>query len=98
MSESVITPEIVNTSDVMGGEPRVEGHRISVRQIAEAVEGRELSAETVARMYDLDVATIYRALTYYHENVEEMAAVRNHRQKLEEAAREDALTPEDIDE
>ncbi|EMA54518.1 DUF433 domain-containing protein [Halococcus salifodinae] len=62
------TARIVKGEDVMGGEPRIEGRRISVRQVAGWVEKGDLSAKTVADRYDLDIADVYRALTYYHEN------------------------------
>ena len=50
------TARIVTDEAVMGGEPRIEGHRISVRQVADWVEKGDLSAKTVADRYDLDIA------------------------------------------
>lgn len=88
---------IVTDSSVLGGEPHVEGRRISVLQVYEEVEGRGLEPRTVADRYDLDVAAVYRALAYYHENPKEMASVRDRRQERIEAARGNALTPEDIE-
>lgn len=79
---------IVRTDDVMGGEPRIEGRRIAVRQVAEWVEEQGLSAQAVADRYDLDVADVYRALAYYHEHPGEMAAVRRRRERLERQALE----------
>ena len=79
---------ILRTDDVMGGEPRIDGRRITVRQIAEWVEDQGLSAQAVADRYDLDVADVYRALTYYHEHPDEMAAVRRQRERLEQEALE----------
>ena len=63
----------------MGGEPRIEGRRITVRQVAEWVEEAGLSAKTVADRYDLDVADVYHAPVYYHEHASEMAAVERRR-------------------
>jgi uncharacterized protein (DUF433 family) len=40
----------------MGGEPRIDGRRIAVRQIAERIEEGDRSAKTVADRYDLDIA------------------------------------------
>jgi uncharacterized protein (DUF433 family) len=82
------TARIVRDESVMGGEPRIEGHRISVRQVADWVEKGDLSAKTVADRYDLDIADVYRALTYYHENPAEMAEVRRRRTEQIRAARE----------
>ena len=82
------TARIVTDEAVMGGEPRIEGHRISVRQVADWVEKSDLSAKTVADRYDLDIADVYRALIYYHEHPGEMTEVRRRRRKREERARE----------
>lgn len=79
---------IVSDDDVMGGEPRIAGRRIAVRQIAELVESDGLDAEAVADRYDLDVADVYRALTYYHDNPAEMARVERTRAEEERAALE----------
>ena len=82
------TARIVKDDGVMGGEPHIAGHRISVRQVADWVEESDLSAKTVADRYDLDIADVYRALTYYHEHPGEMAAVRRRRREREQRARE----------
>jgi len=79
---------IARDEDVMGGEPRIEGHRITVRQIVERVEGRGLDPETVADRHDLRLADVYRALTYYHDNPEEMDRIERNRREREQAARE----------
>ena len=73
------TARVVSNDAVMGGEPRIEGRRIAVRQVAEWVEQGGLSAKTVADRYDLDVADVYHALAYYHEHPSEMAAVERRR-------------------
>jgi len=92
------TARIVTDEAVMGGEPRIEGHRISVRQVADWVEKGDLSAKTVADRYDLNIADVYRALTYYHEHPGEMAEVRRRRAEREARARKRAaVTPEDFE-
>jgi uncharacterized protein (DUF433 family) len=89
---------IVSDEDVMGGEPRIEGRRITVRQVAEWVEDRGLDARTVADRHDLDVAAVYRALAYYHEHPEEMAEVRADREDAEERALDgDAATVNELE-
>lgn len=90
--------QIVQTEDVLGGNPRIKGSRIGVFFIHEQVEGRGLSAQTVADRYDLDVAGVYRALTYYHEHPDEMMAISRRREKLLEDAQADptvATGPDD---
>ncbi|MEF8861817.1 MAG: DUF433 domain-containing protein [Haloarculaceae archaeon] len=73
------TLRVVGDDAVMGGEPRTEDLRSTVRQIAEWVEGAGLSARTVAGRYDLDVADVYHALAYYHEHPSETAAAERRR-------------------
>lgn len=91
------TARIVKDDAVMGGEPRIEGHRISVRQVADWVEKGDLSGKTVADRYNLDIADVYRALTYFHEHPGEMAEIRRRRREREKRARKRAaVTPEDF--
>jgi uncharacterized protein (DUF433 family) len=86
------TREVVR-DDAMSGEPRIEGTRVTVLRIAALVEESGLAAQTVADKYDLDVADVYRALTYYHENPDVVAEVRRERREAEEevAEREDTV-------
>jgi len=68
-------------------EPHLEGRRITVQFIKEQVEERRLDPRTVADRHDLDVADVYRALTYYHDHPEEMRTIERQRQsEIEEHA------------
>lgn len=92
---------IVSTPDVLGGDPRIEGRRISVYFIHEQVEGRGLRPQTVADRHDLDIADIYHALAYYHEHPNEMAEIERRRlRRLDDAADDPhvATGPEDLGE
>jgi uncharacterized protein (DUF433 family) len=83
------TGRIVSSDDSdIHDEPHVEGRRITVRQIVERVEDAGIDAEAVADRYDLALADVYRALTYYYDHPEEMAAVERRRAERERAARE----------
>lgn len=84
---------IVSDDAILDGEPRIEGHRIGVLQVHEEVEEGNVSPRTFADRYGLDVAAVYRALAYYHEHPNEMAAARRRRSERIEAVREDALGP-----
>lgn len=88
---------IVSTPGVLDGEPRVEGRRVSVRVLHEQVEGRGRDPKIVATEYDLDVATVYRALAYYHEHPSEMAKIERERERLvgESADASDVVTGPD---
>jgi len=90
---------VVTTDDVLAGEPRIEGRRISVRFIHECVEGRGLDPRTVADRHDLDVADVYYALAYYHDHPNEMATLEAERKRIiKESAEDDGViaSPDDL--
>ena len=75
-------------------EPHIEGSRVTVRDVYVRVEQRGLSPDRVAERYNLDIADVYEALAYYHNNPEEMQQVENrHERAGEEAKRRSSLTP-----
>lgn len=90
--------EIVTTADVMGGQPRIEGHRISVLQIVEWILEEGMNPEAVASEFDLELADVYRALTYYYDNIEEMAERRERRDERIRESRERQPSPESFSE
>ncbi|MFB6228598.1 MAG: DUF433 domain-containing protein [Halobacteriales archaeon] len=73
--------DIVSEEGVMGGQPRIEGRRISVLQIVEWIHEEGMDPETVATEFDLDLADVYTALAYYYDNVEEMSTWRDRREE-----------------
>nr|WP_232833724.1 DUF433 domain-containing protein [Saliphagus sp. LR7] len=77
MSMSQVASRIVRT---LHDEPHLEGRRLTVRFIKEQVEDRGLDPRTVADRHDLDVADVYRALTYYHDNPAELRTVERNRE------------------
>jgi uncharacterized protein (DUF433 family) len=74
---SQVTRRIV---EELHDEPHLEGRRITVQFVRSQVEDRGLEPRTVADRHDIDVADVYRALTYYHDNPEEMRAVERERE------------------
>lgn len=66
-------PRIV-ADDLLDGEPRVRGRRITVLDVHEQVqEGTgDLSPGEFAETFQLSVADVYHALAYYHAHTEEM--------------------------
>lgn len=77
-------------------EPHIEGSRVTVRDVYLRVEQRGLSPERVAERYNLDIADVYEALAYYHNNPKEMQQVeKRHERAGEEAKRRSSLTPPD---
>jgi uncharacterized protein (DUF433 family) len=77
------------TTDLMR-EPHIAGRRISVLHIFDWVEGRGLSPQTVADRFDLDIADVYAALAYYHDNPAEMKALREDRKQAFKTAQDRA--------
>lgn len=68
-------PHIVRTPGVMGGEPRLDGHRIRVRDI---VAMRDVNGHTPEQVIELDyphltLAQVYAALAYAEDHREELA-------------------------
>ena len=77
-------------------EPHLDGRRITVRFIKEQIEDRGLTPRTVADRHDLDVADVYRALTYYHDHPEEMRAVERQREAAIEEHEDLTTDPNDV--
>jgi uncharacterized protein (DUF433 family) len=53
---------------VSGGQPRIAGRRVTVKNIAIWHERMGLSADQIASDYDLTLAEVYAALAYYFEH------------------------------
>lgn len=65
---------IVCTPGLLGGEPRIEGHRIRVRDVVAARDRGGLTPEEIAATaYPcLTLAQVYVALAYYEDHREEI--------------------------
>lgn len=59
---------IVATPGTCGGRPRIAGRRITVEDIAVWHVHMGMSEEEIAAEYDLDLADIHAALTYYFDH------------------------------
>jgi len=77
-------------------EPHLEGRRITVQFVKTQVEDRGLEPRTVADRHDIGVADVYRALTYYHDNPEEMRAVEHQREAAVEDHAHLTTDPDDV--
>jgi uncharacterized protein (DUF433 family) len=73
---------IVCTPGVVGGEPRVDGHRIRVRDIVAARDLGGLTPEEIAASVypGLTLAQVYSALAYYED----------HRNEIDQAMQQEA--------
>ena len=89
MATKSLDERIVQTPDVCGGKPRIDGHRITVQNIAIWHDRLGWSADEIANEYDLDVADIYAALAYYFSHREEIdRSIQESRTFVEELRRQ----------
>jgi uncharacterized protein (DUF433 family) len=72
MATKTLDHRIVETSGICGGKPRINGHRITVQNIAIWHDRLGWSADEIASEYELDLSDIYAALAYYFANREEI--------------------------
>jgi uncharacterized protein (DUF433 family) len=87
---------IVSDEEILGGEPRIEGSRIGVRHVAgRVVEGGQ-SPASVADQLDVSLARVYEALSYYHDNIEEMRELEREHEQAYHRLREEALKPTEL--
>lgn len=70
-------------ADELMSEPHVRGRRISVMTIYNRVENRGLDPRTVADRLDLDMADVYSALLYYHENPATFASLAERKRRVQ---------------
>ena len=63
---------IVQTTEICGGKPRIEGHRITVQNVVIWHEQMGYSIEEIAAMYELTLAQVHSALAYYFDHKEEI--------------------------
>jgi len=86
---------ITRDEDVLGGEPRIEGTRIGVRHVAaRVIEGGE-SAASVADQLDTSLSSIYEALAYYYQHIEEMREYERANETAFEEVRDTSLKPKE---
>jgi uncharacterized protein (DUF433 family) len=57
---------------VLGGKPRIAGHRISVQDVVIWYYELEHPVEQIANDYKLTLADVYAALAYYHDHKKEI--------------------------
>jgi uncharacterized protein (DUF433 family) len=74
----VLDDHIEITPGIAGGKPRISGRRITVQDIAIWHERMGRSADEIATEYDLTLADVYAALTYYFD----------HRAEIDESIRD----------
>ncbi len=63
---------IVRRSDISGGEPIIQGTRISVRHIIERIQTEQSVEDILAALPHLTAAQVYNALSYYYDHQPEI--------------------------
>ena len=87
MSTTTEYAHIVRSTDMLGGEARLSGTRIRVRDIATARDAGGLSPEEIAATVypNLTLAQIYAALAYYEDHRGEIdEATQSETQRVEQ--------------
>jgi uncharacterized protein (DUF433 family) len=80
---------------VLGGEPRIDGTRVGVRHVAERVVTNGQSPAYVADQFDLTLAQVYEALSYYYDHIEEIRAHERDNEDAFERVRDSSLKPKE---
>lgn len=68
MAAKTLDQHIEITPGIAGGKPRIAGHRITVQDIVIWHERLGVSADEIATEYELALADVYAALTYYFDH------------------------------
>ena len=68
MTLDTLNNRIISTPGICGGQPRITGHRITVKDIVRWFEILQMSADEIAHEFDLELFDIYLALAFYHAN------------------------------
>lgn len=72
MGTLTLDRHIETTPGILGGKPRIAGHRISVQNVVNWHERLGMSADEIATEYELTLAEVYAALAYYYDHQAEL--------------------------
>ncbi len=72
MTISVLDKYIETTPDIVGGKPRIAGHRITVQNIVIWHERMGKSADEISTEYGLTLSEVHAALAYYFDHQSEI--------------------------
>ncbi|MGB3681814.1 MAG: DUF433 domain-containing protein [Rubrobacteraceae bacterium] len=95
MATRTLDEHIEVTPGVAGGKPRIAGRRITVQNIVIRHERMGKSADEIATEYDLELADVYAALTYYFDHRAEIDRSIRDGEKFAEELR--GRTPSKLD-
>lgn len=72
MATLTLDSHIEITPGILGGKPRIAGHRISVQNVVNWHEHLGMSADEIATEYKLTLGEVYAALAYYYDHKAEL--------------------------
>jgi uncharacterized protein (DUF433 family) len=84
---------IETTPEVVGGKPRLTGHRITVQDIVIWHEWMGRRADDIAAEYDLTLSQVYAALAYYYDHQQEIDTTLQASQEFIETLRQRTPSP-----
>lgn len=76
---------ITADEDVLHGLPRLEGTRISVLDVYDAVLAADRTPAEAANGLEISLGEVYEALAYYYNNLEEVRRYRERRESDRDA-------------
>jgi uncharacterized protein (DUF433 family) len=86
---------VTSDEDVLGGEPRIEGTRVGVRHVAERVVDSGQSPAYAADQLDVSLASVYEAMAYYYDNLDEIRTLERENDSAFDRTRESSLQPKE---
>ena len=92
MSTESANSTIVSTPGTCGGKPRIDGHRITVENIAVWHEQQGRSVDEICFDFDLTLGQVYSALSYYFDNRESIDNRMAEGQRRVEALRAESIS------
>lgn len=72
--KATLDAHIEQTPGVLGGKPRIAGHRVSVEHVAHWHLHEGQSVRDIAEKFGLPLASIHAALAYYYDHRDEIDA------------------------
>ena len=72
MNQKTINEHIEINDKIADGRPHVKGHRIKVKDIVIWHEVMGKSADEISAEFNITLADVYSALTYYYDNRKEI--------------------------
>ena len=87
--------QVVKTDDILGNDPRIKNHRISVYHVYQRYVDNGETPEAIATSYGISVAEVHAALAYAFSNPGEMHDIEARNHTLTEESESYRLSPDE---